>query len=225
LRGYFQFLKVEGQDTEKLIEAVPTISVQHRHLTHDVVKKDILELLLNSVDKTTSLGKRTYASILCLSDLSMRIGDVAQISIDDIDWSNGMICIGNNKSLAPFKLPLPKRVGDALADYVMHGRPLSSSRQIFLCHFKHNMGADISAGPLEDQIRIHWKKIGLYESYSGTHILRHTAATQMCQSGISIKVIADILGHASIQTTTLYAQVNMPALRQVVQAWPPLEPK
>ena len=60
--------------------------------------------------------------------------------------------------------------------------------------------------------------------FSGTHVLRHSLATRMRQQGISLKFIADVLGHDSIQTTTLYAQVDLPALRAVAQPWPEVQP-
>jgi site-specific recombinase XerD len=65
-----------------------------------------------------------------------------------------------------------------------------------------------------------WKSAGLDKRFSGTHILRHTVATRMKQEGVSLKFIGDVLGHHSLQTTTLYAQVDLPALRTVAQPWP-----
>jgi integrase/recombinase XerD len=65
-----------------------------------------------------------------------------------------------------------------------------------------------------------WERAGFDKRFSGTHILRHTVATRMKQEGVSLKFIADVLGHHSVQTTTLYAQVDLPALRTVAQPWP-----
>jgi site-specific recombinase XerD len=65
-----------------------------------------------------------------------------------------------------------------------------------------------------------WRRAGLGERFSGTHILRHSVATRMKQEGVSLKLIADVLGHQAVQTTTLYAQVDLPALRRVAQPWP-----
>jgi site-specific recombinase XerD len=114
-------------------------------------------------------------------------------------------------------LPLPERLGQALSEYVKHGRPPSDSRQVFLRHAL-GVGAPTNAALLKSAVRRAWRRTGL--KYNGTHILRHSVATRMKRAGASLKVIADTLGHNGLQTAALYSQVDLPALRRVAQPWP-----
>jgi integrase len=152
-------------------------------------------------------------------DLGMRVGDVARLSLDDIDWRAGTMAVANHKRGRPYRLPLPKRLGQALADYLANARPSSERREVFLCHAQPR-GLPTTVHALKTAVRSAWKRAGLYDRFSGTHILRHTVATRMKQQGVALKSIADVLGHHSLQTTTLYAQVDLPALRSTAQPWP-----
>ena len=218
IRGYLRFQQFNGIHTRHLVFAVPTLSTKRRSLSPVIISSDDLETVLSSVDRSTPIGKRTYASILCLSDLGMRIGDVTRLSLDDINWRNGTILVKNKKSEKPFLLPLPKRVGKAVADYLRNGRPQSETRDIFVSYCPP--GTKITNNVLSNSIQSIWKKTGLDIKYSGTHIFRHSLATNLRRKGLSLKVIADILGHQSLETTALYAQVDTNALRQLVQPWP-----
>jgi site-specific recombinase XerD len=59
---------------------------------------------------------------------------------------------------------------------------------------------------------------------TGTHVLRHTAATRMLRAGVSMKEIADVLGHRSIDTTTIYTKVDLDALAAVALPWIEVQP-
>jgi len=207
--------------TRPLLLAIPTVKSMRRSLSPVIVSSDDLKTVLSSVDRSTSLGKRTYASILCLSDLGMRIGDVARLSLDDINWRNGTITIKNNKSDKPFLLPLPERVGKAIADYIRNGRPESKTRNVFVSHYSR--GNKITGTGLYEHIKKIWKKTGLDAKYCGTHVFRHSLATNLRHKGLSLKIIADILGHKSLEVTALYAQVDTESLRQLAQSWPQKE--
>jgi len=221
IRGYLRFIQLNGIHTGHLAFAIPTISTKRRSLSPVIISSDDLETVLSSVDRSTPLGKRTYASILCLGDLGMRIGDVTNLSLDDINWRNGTIQVKNTKSEKPFLLPLPKRVGEAIADYIRNGRPQSKIRNVFVSY--RPVGNKITKCALFNPIQRIWKKTGLDVKYSGTHIFRHSLATNLRRKGLSLKVIADILGHQCIETTALYAQVDIEGLQQLMQSWPKTE--
>ncbi len=221
IRGYLRFQQFNGVHTRHLLLAIPTAKTKRRSLSPVIVSSDDLKTALSSVDRSTSMGKRTCASILCLNDLGMRIGDVAKLSLDDIDWRNGTIMVKNNKSDKPFLLPLPDRVGKAIADYIRNGRPQSKTRNVFVSHYSR--GKKITGTALSDRIRMIWKKTGLDTKYRGTHVFRHSFATNLRSKGLSLKVIADILGHQSLEVTALYAQVDTESLRQLAQSWPKKE--
>ena len=113
----------------------------------------------------------------------------------------------------------PARIHAYVADYLAKGRPSSLRREIFVRHARPH-GTAVTAGALKREVQRAWQRSGLEKRFSGTHVLRHSVATRMKQKGVSLKFIADVLGHESVQTTTLYAQVDLPVLRTVAQPWP-----
>jgi site-specific recombinase XerD len=223
LRGYFQFLQLQGVPTGRLRTVVPIVRSPRVALSPKWLTPADADQLLRSIDRSRASGKRNYAAILCMIDLGLRVGDVARLSLDDIDWHEGTIRVPNHKRARPYRLPLPKRLGRALANYLTKGRPSSQRREVFLFH-AHPRGIPINASALKTMVRRVWQRAGLDKRFSGTHILRHSLATRMKQEGVSLKFIADVLGHHSLQTTTLYAQVDLPALRAVAQPWPEGQP-
>ncbi len=222
LRGYFRFMQMQGVSTSRLQACLPTVRQSRTSLSPKWLSSDEAERLLASIDRSSDIGKRNYAVILCLMDLGMRIGDVAKLTLDDIDWQDATIQISNHKRGRPYRLPLPKRVGRAIADYLSSGRPTSEKRDVFLRH-THPFGDSATVASLKTMVRVAWRRSGFKDSKYGTHILRHTVATRMKHEGVSLKSIADVLGHNALQTTTLYAQVDIPALRTVAAEWPEVQ--
>jgi len=219
LRGYFRFLQLQSIATGHLQSVVPKVRSSRAALSPKWLTSADADQLLGVINRSRASGKRNYAVILCMIDLGMRVGDVARLSLEDIDWSEGTVRVGNHKRARPYRLPLPQRLGQALAEYLAKGRPSSQRREIFLCH-AHPRGTPVTTAALKRMVGRTWELAGLAKRFSGTHILRHSVATRMKQEGVGLKFIADVLGHHSLQTTTLYAQVDLPALRTVAQPWP-----
>jgi site-specific recombinase XerD len=222
LRGYFRFLQLQGVATGHLQSVVPTVRRPRTALSPKWPTSLDTDRLLSSVDRSRATGKRAYAVILCMAELGLRVGDVARLKLEDIDWREGTIRVPNHKRGRPYQLPLPRRLGQAIADYLAEGRPSSPRREVFLRH-AHPRGTAVTPGALKREVRRAWQRAGLDTQFSGTHILRHSVATRMKQEGVSLKFIADVLGHDSVQTTTLYAQVDLPVLRTVAQPWPEVQ--
>jgi len=223
LRGYFRFLELHGLTTRYLHAVVPTVASSRPAVSPKVLEASDLKKLLASIDRSTPTGKRDYAAVLCMCDLGLRVGDLPRLTLDDIDWRRGSVQVANHKMDRPYRLPLPRRVGRALADYLAHGRPASACRQIFVRHGRP-IGQPTTAHALKVAVYRLWDKSGQHDRFSGTHILRHSAATRMKRAGVTLKSIADVLGHGSLQTTVLYAQVDLPALRAAAQPWPEVQP-
>lgn len=220
MSGYFCFLEMSGISTKRLINAIPSISSSRPAISPQVLSQTELDNFLDTIDRSTPYGKRVYATVRCLSDLGLRSCDVHQLTLDDINWREKTIKIQNTKRSTPFLFPLAKHVGEALADYILYGRPESSSRKVFLSHDKHHWGKPISNAGLRASVLLQGQMPGLPKKITGTHILRRSVATTLQQKGVSVKVIADFLGHASIASTYLYAQVDIPMLRTIAQPWP-----
>ncbi|MDO5565874.1 MAG: tyrosine-type recombinase/integrase [Planctomycetia bacterium] len=220
LHRYFQFRQVKGSKTTHLTAALPSIPARKKTTKRTLVSSEKFECLLQSIDMSKPIGLRTYASALCMGELGIRVGDVVRMTIDDINWKDGWLIIKNSKVDVPFNLPLPKRTGMAIADYLTKGRPVSKYRNIFLSHQPHDLGKPTSKSALCCQIRLAWIKSGVHDQCSGTHIFRRSVATKLNREGTPIKIIADILGHSNIQSTMTYIQPDLSDLQSLVQEWP-----
>lgn len=155
----------------------------------------------------------------CMSDLGLRVGEVAAMTLDDINWRQGVATVRGGKGGRARELPLPAPLGRAIAAYLRDGRPSSAVRHLFV---RHTLPA--GAPVTHDMIRGAFRRAyaaatGRTESV-GTHVLRHTAAARMRAGGQSLKGIADVLGHRSVDTTTIYVKLDVETLRAVALPWP-----
>jgi site-specific recombinase XerD len=115
-------------------------------------------------------------------------------------------------------LPMPVDVGNAIADYLQNGRPTTSSREVFVTQ-RISVGKPLSRRGVGNIVRKSLRKVEIKIPNMGSHALRHTAATRLIQNGASVKDIADLMRHRSIETTTIYAKVDLPKLLEVVMPW------
>jgi integrase len=153
-------------------------------------------------------------------DLGLRGGEVRGLRLQDIDWQARRLNIRVTKTGRGRQLPLPGQVREALRDYVKFGRPQNVSYDhVFLRHPRRS-GYPMSRGVLKSMVRLAYKRCAFPSTWSGTHRLRHTFASRLHQRGVDMKPIADLLGHRRLDSTNIYTQVDMDALRQVARPWP-----
>lgn len=223
LRSFLKFLQMRGFCEGWLIEAVPrvpewTLSRLPKSLTREQLKR-----LLASFDRTTSIGRRDYAMALCLSQLGLRAREVVQLLLDDIDWRAGTLRIVRNKSRRGNLLPLPPLVGRAIAAYLRRGRPTTNERSVFVRH-SPPIGARMHRRTVSTAMYRAFKRAQLDLPSRGAHVLRHTVATLLVQGGATLKEVADLLGHRSLDTTVIYTKVDLPRLAEVALPWPEAHP-
>jgi site-specific recombinase XerD len=220
VRVLLRYLVTRGVIRAGLEAAVPkTREWKHASLPVHLSEAEVTKTLA-ACDDHTAIGKRDRAILLLLSRLGLRAGEVMRLRIDDIDWATGAVIIRAGKTHRERRLPLPQEVGQTLIDYLRHGRPKNTPhRDIFLTHTAPFV-------PLQDSSAVaklvnrYLKRAGIASSASGSHLFRHTAATQMVRRGASFKDVADVLGHQSLQTTTLYAKLDLANLAQAALPWP-----
>lgn len=171
--------------------------------------------LLDSCDRRRALGRRDYALIILLLRLGLRRGEVAALTLDDIDWRAGEVVI-HGKGGRDERLPLPADVGAAIGAYLRRGRPASDRREVFLR--ARAPYAPIASGTVASTVRRACRRAGIPEV--GSHRLRHTTACEMVQAGAPIVEIGQVLRHRSLQSTAIYARVDIEQLRQLAAPWP-----
>jgi site-specific recombinase XerD len=217
LRSYFSLKASHGDTTTALIAALPRVAQWRLAGLPQVLSADEIRQLLLAFDRSTATGKRDYAMTRCLLDLGLRRTEVARLELEDVDWQAATLRI-HAKGRRIDVLPLPAATGRAIAAYLQHGRPQTTRREIFV---RHRPPINAPAGPdiVRNAVRYAAQRCGLERRVRGTHILRHTVACRLVQRGTPFKEIADLLRHRSLDTTTLYAKVDLPALARVALPW------
>ena len=218
LRSYFMLKASRREPTKALIAALPRVALWRLARLPQYLSAAEIERLLSAFDRTSATGKRDFAITRCLLDLGLRRTEVAHLRLDDVDWRTGTLHI-QAKGKRIDILPLPEATGDAITDYLRTGRPQTSRRELFVRHRPPtNAPADLDI--IRNAVRNAAERCGLEHRIRGTHILRHTVATRLVQGGAPFKEIADLLRHRSLDTTTIYAKVDLPALARVALPWP-----
>lgn len=216
LRCFLRYLAMEGQVDSALAMAVVSPRLYARSEPPQVLDPDTVERLIEAVDRSTALGKRDYAILLLAARYGMRPCDIRRLRLEEIHWRQHRIAFVQAKTQTPLELPLLAEVDEALVDYLRHGRPACAVREVFLRHVPpiapfgshNNLWAVLDRAFRASGIEPPEKRRGLY-------LLRHSAATRMLGQGVPFETIADVLGHASADTTRVYAQVDIAALRSV----------
>jgi len=218
LRGYFLFKAICGTSTTTLIAALPRVARWRLAGLPQTLSSAEIKQLLSAFDRDSATGMRDYAITRCLLDLGLRRAEVARLCLDDIDWRAGMLSIhGKGKRIDV--VPLPRSTGQAIVKYLQHGRPPTTRREVFVRH-RPPLNAAANIDIVRNAVRYAAERCGLQQRIRGTHIFRHTMACRMVQSGAPLKNIADLLRHRNLDTTTIYAKVDLPSLRRVALPWP-----
>jgi len=219
VRSLLRFLVSQGRLSAGLETAIPTIRrYSHAALPQRLSDSEISRLFTACAD-ASAIGKRDYAMLLLLSRLGLRAKEIVGMQLNDIDWINGSLLIRSTKTHCQRALPLARDVGVALVDYLQHGRPTTASRTVFVTHRAPFLSLK-GASAVTHTVKRLLAKAGIERRSSGAHLFRHTAATQMVNRGASFKEVADVLGHQKLQTTTIYAKLDLAALSEVALPWP-----
>lgn len=218
LRSFLSYLFQQGRIAANLAAAVPTVAGWRLSELPRYLEAGQVEKILQSCDRRRKIGKRDYAVLLLLARLGLRAGEVAYLTLDDINWEAGELLI-HGKGARVDRLPLVEDVGHALADYLKKGRPICSSRHVFI---RKNAPYEALAGPssIDNVVRAGLARAQIHSRHQGAHVLRHSLATRMLGNGASLTQIGQVLRHQLPQTTEIYAKVDLKALRELVLPWP-----
>lgn len=219
LRHYLRFLAERGECPTHLVEAIPALSIRGTDPLPRYLEPDRVEALIAACDATTFAGKRDRAVLLLLARLGLRAGDIVVLRLDAVAWDEGSLRVCG-KGRREVKLPLPQDVGDALFDYVQNARPVVADDRLFLRAIPPF--APLASSPAVAHIvKRALQRAGITDAPSrGAHMLRHSAATGMLRAGATMESIAAILRHRSVETTNIYARVDVGMLGEIAQPWP-----
>ena len=215
LRALLRFLYAKDHAESPLAAAVPSVAGWRLAGLPKALSRREVSALLASCDRRTTFGRRDFAVLTLLARLGLRAGEVASLTLVDLDWRAGEVVI-RGKGRRVDRLPLPTDVGEALVGWLRRGRPRRGSPKLFTRVRAPHRGLTNSG--VSGVVRAAAARAGL--SGVSAHHLRHTVATEMLRAGAGLPEVAQVLRHASTLTTSIYAKVDRLTLRTLAQPWP-----
>ncbi len=219
VRAFLRFLVAGDRCRASLLGAVPVIAHWRLASLPRYLDPADVERMIDSCDARSPMGKRDRAILLLLARLGLRAGDIVQMRLADIDWKGAWIHV-SGKSRRETRLPLSREVGQALVAYLQDGRPASDADAMFLrsrAPFRA-LGNHCAVSVIVSNVM---RRAGIKRPGRGAaHLLRHSVATSMLRQGASLQEISALLRHRSVETTQIYAKVDVKGLQQIAQAWP-----
>src|SRR6516225_3417840 len=219
LRVFLRFLIAKGQCAVGLDDAIPTLAHWRLASLPRYLAPEDVERLIASCDRASPVDRRDRAILLLLARLGLRAGDIVHLRLSDIDWKNASIQVcGKGRRHA--RLPLTQEVGQAIVAYLKKGRPRTNADTLFVSA-RAPIRPFTSYCAVSSIVDRHLRRAGVVRPSRGAaHLLRHSLATSMLRQGVPLEDIAAILRHRSMETTQIYAKVDIPSLRQIAQPWP-----
>ncbi len=217
LRAYFRYRAACGDQVHALTGVISSparwsLASLPRSLSDEEIKR-----LLGSFTPDLPSPRRGYAMVRCALDMGLRSSEIAKLALADIDWQAGTVTLRRTKSRREDILPLPVTTGRAISDYLCCERPATTNPAVFV-RCKAPRDTPIGPDAVRRVIRDAYRRIGL--QHTRTHALRHTLARRLLEHGNSIKEVADVLRHRSLNTSLIYAKLDSRRLRTVALPWP-----
>ncbi|MDH3602063.1 MAG: tyrosine-type recombinase/integrase [Candidatus Tectomicrobia bacterium] len=216
-RMFLRFLIATERCQPELGAAIPTIAQWRLSTLPRYLTPEDMERVIAACESSTSRDIRDKAIVLLLARLGLRAGDVSNLKLDDIDWSQGTFRV-MGKARREAKLPLPQDVGDAILHYLQMARPPVQSPHVFFTVIAP--WEPITRYVVKHAAAQAIKRAGVDAPSFGAHVLRHSAATALLRQGASLQVIGEVLRHRSVETTAHYAKVDTRLLQEVTMPWP-----
>jgi integrase/recombinase XerC len=217
LRAYFRYRATCGGRVDGLLGVISSPAHWSLASLPRALSGAEVDRLLASFTSSLPSPRRGYAIVRCALDMGLRSSEVAKLELADIDWRAGTVMLKHTKSRRQDILPLPAATGQALVDYVRHERPKTTNPAVFVRR-KAPRDQPIGVDAVRRVIRDAYRRIGL--THGRTHALRHTLACRLLDRGSSLKEVADVLRHRSLNTSLIYAKLDNPRLAAVALPWP-----
>lgn len=220
LRSFLRYAQYRGEVATALAAAVPAVAAwATTPALPKAISPEHAQRAIDSCNLSTGTGLRDRAVLLLLARLGLRAHEIIALQLEDCDWDEGHLRV-RSKCRREQLLPIPADVGAAIAAYLRQGRPQSSSRQLFLRSMAPIRGLMPGSDGIGTIVRHALDRAGVDAPHRGSHQFRHALAVRMLQRGASLTEIGEVLRHQSPQTTSIYARVDIAALRPLAQPWP-----
>lgn len=216
MRSFLRYAQFRGEVTRALVAAVPAVATwTTTPQLPKAISTEHAQRAIDSCDLGTATGLRDRAVLLILARLGLRACEIIALQLEDCDWDQGHLRV-RGKGGHVGVLPMPVDVGQAITAYLKHGRPLSEDRHLFLRSKAPVQGLLPGGGGVGSIVRGALKRAKVDAPHRGSHQFRHALAVRMLQGGASLAEIGEVLRHRSPQSSSIYAKVDIEALRHLV---------
>lgn len=211
VRSFYAFLVTHKVLEKNIFKTISNPKIPKK--IPNFIYSNELDKLFSSCENQTPLGKRNKLILELLYATGVRIGELVSIQIKDIDFSALSIKVEGKGSKTRI-VYYGEYMSDALDDYLCNGRG------VLIGHMKHDFlfvnsrGNKITTNGIRNALDKVIKTSGLKHKIS-PHVLRHTFATHLLESGADLKSVQELLGHSSLTTTQIYTHVTNERLRSV----------
>jgi integrase/recombinase XerD len=215
LRSLLRFLHLTGQ-APSLAGVVPKVAGWRGGGLPRGLQAGELERLLGSCDAASAVGRRDRAMLILLGRLGLRVGEMVRLDLGDIDWRRAEVTV-RGKARRDERMPLPSEIGEALVEYILHGRGGGPQGPVFIEESDRAERPWTTKG-VRSALAAACRRAGV--APVGAHALRHTAATEMLRAGASLMEVGQVLRHRSLSSTAIYTKVDIEPLRALARPWP-----
>lgn len=213
LRSLVRYLHSAGHTAADLAPHIiaPTLYA-YETIPSALSPEQIAAVLKTTRDDPSPMGLRDYAILLLLSTYGMRNGEISRLRLDDIDWRAETLRIHHSKTGRHSLLPLLEPVGEALLNYLRRGRPETDVREIFI----RTRAPYRALSGIYIEVRRRLEAAGVkLNGKCGPHTFRHARAVSLLRASVPQKVIGDLLGHRSAESTIPYLKLATEDLRAI----------
>lgn len=217
LRAYLRYRATCGDAVQPLLAVIGSTAHWRLASLPRALKAEEVDRLLSSFTATLQSPRRGYAVVRLALDLGLRSIEINRLQLADIDWRMGTVTLKRTKSRQQEVLPLPVDTGRALEAYIRHERPQTSFGAVFVRHLAPH-DKPLGVDGIRSVVRDAFLRVGI--PHGRSHALRHTLACRIVNQGGSIKEVADVLRHRSLDTSLIYAKLDHGALAGVALPWP-----
>jgi integrase/recombinase XerD len=215
IRALYKFLAAEGT-----IDSNPTLPLRApkrpRSVPRAISVEDVAKLV--ELPPETLLGRRDRAMLEVLYGAGLRISELVALDVDDVDVDQRSVLVRAGKGNRSRRVPMGRKAAAAAGDYLSVSRPdlaaRSAGKTAAGALFLNARGARLSRQGAWKVLKGYARRAGLGDKVS-PHTLRHSFATHMLDAGADIRVVQELLGHASLATTQVYTLVSETHLREV----------
>jgi site-specific recombinase XerD len=215
LRSLLRYLAVRGVADPGLADGVPRVASWREAAIPGFPTRPQIDRLLASCDRQAATGARDYAVMLLLARLGLRAVEVARLRLDDLDWRAGLIVV-DGKAHRHDQLPLPADVGEAIVAHLRHRGRRRGERRVFLT--VHAPIRPLEPSGVRTIVRNACRRAGTERVPA--HRLRHALASDLLREGASMIDIGQVLRHKHLDSTAIYAKVDLQRLRLAASPWP-----